>query len=289
MRDDDVTFPSIRESTVTLEALLSDPEARTLHLRLQDALLEQRLQVVFQPIFDIRSLRLHSAEALVRWCDAQLGEVGPSRFIPLAEHSSMIFHIGQQVLRQVLQCMSGWRAAGLPLVPVAINVSGAELKHEGFADRFATLLQASDIPGELIQAEVTEHSLISDFALAAANLRSAGKLGISFALDDFGTGHSSFKYLRHLPIRHLKIDREFVAGVDVDRRDQRIVRAMVALAHSLGIKVIAEGVETEAELVMLRRLKCDYVQGFLTGRPMPEERFAELLARSAEASATAAT
>jgi len=281
MRDEDVAFLSVRAPTVTLDELLSDPEARRLHTRLQDALLGEQLQVVYQPIFDIRSLELHSAEALVRWRDAQLGDVGPDRFIPLAEHSSLIYHIGQQVLREVLRCMCHWRDSGLQLVPVAVNVSGAELKHEGFADRFDTLLAGSGIAGELIHAEVTEHSLISDFALAAANLHAAGKLGISFALDDFGTGHSSFKYLRHLPIRRLKIDREFVSGVDVDARDQRIVRAMVALAHSLDVAVIAEGVETEAELAMLRRLKCDYVQGFLTGRPMGPEQFSGLLTAAA--------
>jgi EAL domain-containing protein (putative c-di-GMP-specific phosphodiesterase class I) len=261
-----------------LAALAADPELIALQRRLQDALLQDQLSLVFQPIFDIHSLRLHSAEALLRWRHPELGDVSPARFIPVAERSDLILELGRHVLSRAAAQLADWHRQGLEPVPVAVNVSGSELKQDGFAAQIAEVLAQHAIPGKLLRIEVTEHGLISDFVRATANLRAAGDLGLGISLDDFGTGYSSFRYLRHLPIRALKIDREFVAGVDVDPRDQRIVRAMVALAHSLKLKVIAEGVETESELATLRRLRCDYVQGFLTGRPMPAADFAVLLA-----------
>lgn len=274
MVDDQALF-SLRSSAAALAA--ADPELIALERRLQGALLRQELHLVFQPVFDIHSLQLHSAEALLRWRNPELGDVSPSRFIPVAECSGLIIELGQHVLGEILRQLAAWRSLGLGLVPVALNVSGVELKREDFARRLASALRQHAMPGELVHIEVTEHALISDFVRVTENLRAAGELGVGCALDDFGTGYSSFKYLRHLPIGALKIDREFVAGVDVDARDQRIVRAMVALAHSLGLKVVAEGVETAAELDTVRRLKCDYVQGFHTGRPLPAADFAALL------------
>ncbi|WP_162932224.1 putative bifunctional diguanylate cyclase/phosphodiesterase [Solimonas sp. K1W22B-7] len=284
MADDQALFSL--SLSADLAAAAADPELIALQRRLQDALLMQQLRMVFQPIFDIHSLRLHSAEALLRWRHPELGEVSPSRFIPLAERSSLIIELGRHVLDQTTGQIAQWQAQGLAPVPVAINVSGAELKDPEFPQQVAAALQRHGLAGELLGVEVTEHGLISDFPRVTENLHATGALGVGFSLDDFGTGYSSFKYLRHLPIRALKIDREFVAGVDVDVRDQRIVRAMVALAHSLQVKVIAEGVETEAELATLRKLKCDYVQGFLTGRPMAPEDFAGLLSAAGATSPT---
>ena len=258
------------------ELAAADPSMLALQQCLQNSQLKQQLSLVYQPIFDIHDLRLVSAEALLRWRHPELGDVSPARFIPLAERSDLILEIGRHVLSGVAAQLAVWQAQGLAPVPVAVNVSGAELKGDDFAPQIQRVLAQHSIPGRLIRVEVTEHGLISDFERVTANLRAAGELGISFSLDDFGTGYSSFRYLRHLPIRALKIDREFVAGVH-DPRDKRIVRAMVALAHSLKLKVVAEGVETEAELSMLRRLRCDYVQGYLTGRPMPADEFAKLL------------
>lgn len=261
-----------------LATLAADPELIALQRRLREALLQDQLSLVFQPIFDIHGLRLHSAEALLRWHHPELGDVSPARFIPLAERSDLILDLGRHVLAQAVAQIARWQAQGLEPVPVAINISGAELKQEGFARQIDEALQRHGVSGRLLRVEVTEHGLISDFARATDNLRAAGELGLGVALDDFGTGYSSFRYLRHLPMHALKIDREFVAGVDRDARDQRVVRAMVAMAHSLRLKVIAEGVETESELITLRRLHCDYVQGFFTGRPMPAADFAALLA-----------
>ncbi len=268
-----------------LATLAADPELIALQRRLREALLQDQLSLVFQPIFDIHGLRLHSAEALLRWHHPELGDVSPARFIPLAERSDLILDLGRHVLAQAVAQIARWQAQGLEPVPVAINISGAELKQEGFARQIDEALQRHGVSGRLLRVEVTEHGLISDFARATDNLRAAGELGLGVALDDFGTGYSSFRYLRHLPMHALKIDREFVAGVDRDARDQRVVRAMVAMAHSLRLKVIAEGVETESELITLRRLHCDYVQGFFTGRPMPPADFAALLASQGGATA----
>ncbi len=268
-----------------LATLAADPELIALQRRLREALLQDQLSLVFQPIFDIHGLRLHSAEALLRWRHPELGDVSPARFIPLAERSDLILDLGRHVLGQAVTQIARWQAQGLEPVPVAINISGAELKQEGFARQIDEALQRHGVSGRLLRVEVTEHGLISDFTRATDNLRAAGELGLGVALDDFGTGYSSFRYLRHLPMHTLKIDREFVAGVDRDARDQRVVRAMVAMAHSLRLKVVAEGVETESELITLRRLHCDYVQGFFTGRPMPAADFAALLASQGGATA----
>ncbi|HSW14848.1 MAG TPA: EAL domain-containing protein [Solimonas sp.] len=256
--------------------------------RLREALLKGQFDLHYQPIVDAHSGRLHALEALLRWQEPQLGALSPGQFIPLAERSRLILQIDHYVLDRATAQICRWRDAGLPALPVSVNLSARQLKSEDFVSRLDLLLCNSGIDPALLQLEITEHALIDDFGRAAQHVREASALGVSFALDDFGTGHSSFSHLRHLPIQRIKIDREFVAGIDSDPRDQKIVRAITAMAHALDLQVVAEGVETEAELVTLRRVRCDQVQGFLTGRPMDLAAITALLAAQAPASITAA-
>jgi len=253
-----------------------------LQRRLRQALACGQFHLCYQPIVDAQTLRLQAFEALLRWQEPQLGALSPAVFIPVAERSRLILQIDRYVLGRVLAQLGQWRAAGQSLLPVSVNLSARELKSEDFVIRLRGLLERSDIDPALLQLEITERALIDDFGLAARHLREASALGVSFALDDFGTGHSSFSHLRQLPIQRLKIDREFIAGIDHDPRDQKIVRAITAMAHALELQVVAEGVETEAELAMLRRVRCDLMQGYLTGRPMSAVAAGSLLAAQAQ-------
>ncbi|WP_162932474.1 putative bifunctional diguanylate cyclase/phosphodiesterase [Solimonas sp. K1W22B-7] len=263
------------------------PEARAprpgdrLQQRLRHAIEAQQFELVYQPIYAARSQRLLAAEALLRWHEPQLGPVSPGVFIPVAERSTLILQIDQFVLSSVIAQLRAWREAGLPSLPVSVNLSARQLQSSGFAARLEAMLGEAGVAPQLLQLEITEHALIDDRGRAARNLLEGAELGLSFALDDFGTGQSSFSQLRHLPIQRLKIDREFVDGIDADPRDQKIVRAIVAMAHALGVDVVAEGVETEAEMNTLRRVRCDALQGFLLGRPMSAESLAGLLAAPA--------
>jgi len=253
-----------------------------LQARLRMALACGQFDLCYQPIVDAHTLRPQSFEALLRWQDPQLGMLSPAVFIPVAERSRLILQIDRYVLGRVLAQLGQWRAAGLPLLPVSVNLSARELKSEDFVLRLCALLECGDLDPRLLQLEITEHALIDDFSRAARHLREATALGVSFALDDFGTGHSSFSHLRQLPIQRLKIDREFISGIDDDPRDRKIVRAITAMAHALELQVVAEGVETVAELATLQRVRCDQIQGFLTGRPMGAAAAGSLLAAQAQ-------
>lgn len=252
-----------------------------LQQRLRMALAQRQFELVYQPIIDARSSRLLAAEALLRWHEPQLGSLSPSLFIPVAERSNLILQIDQYVLSAAVAQLRAWREAGLPPLPVSVNLSARQLQSAGFATRLCAMLEEAGVEPGLLQLEITEHALIDDRGRAARTLLEASELGVSFALDDFGTGQSSFSQLRHLPIQRLKIDREFIDGIDADPRDQKIVRAIVAMAHALGLEVVAEGVETEAEMAVLRRLRCDSLQGFLIGRPMPAAALAALMREAA--------
>lgn len=254
-----------------------------LQQRLRVALATQQFELVYQPIIAARSSRLLAAEVLLRWHEPQLGPLSPSLFIPVAERSNLILQIDHYVLSAAIAQLRAWREACLPPLPLSVNLSARQLLGPGFAARLRAMLEEAGVDPQLLQLEITEHALIDDHGRAARTLLEASELGLSFALDDFGTGQSSFSQLRHLPIQRLKIDREFIDGIDADPRDQKIVRAIVAMAHALGVEVVAEGVETEAEMAILRRLRCDSLQGFLIGRPMPAAALAARMLESAAA------
>ena len=229
---------------------------------MRQALASQRFRLHYQPQVDLRTGQIVGAEALIRWRDPELGEISPGQFIPVAEETGLIIAIGDWVLEQAVRQAARWRDAGMPM-PVSINVSALQFQQADFIDRVAAVLQDHRLAGKLLELELTESILVQDADEALARLSRLSQLGVRLAIDDFGTGYSSLAYLKRFPIDRLKIDRSFVKGVPGDASGGAIVRAIVQLAQALGMKVIAEGVETEPQRAFLHELGCDEFQGFL--------------------------
>jgi diguanylate cyclase len=235
--------------------------------RLQDGITHERFYLVYQPIVDVATGKLIRAEALLRWADPVLGDVSPSDFIPIAEESGLIVRIGAMVLHNVVHDLMKMKEQGHATVPISINISGKQLRDPEFTEFLREVVASAKLePGDL-ELEITESSLIEDLQRASATLNDIHKTGITCAIDDFGVGFSSFNYLRRLPVKTLKIDREFVFDIDSNERDRNIVAAIIKLAHALGMAVTAEGVEQETQRQQLIALGCDLMQGYLSGRP----------------------
>jgi diguanylate cyclase (GGDEF)-like protein len=229
---------------------------------MRQALVSGRFRLHYQPQVDLASGHIVSAEALLRWRDPELGEVPPARFIPVAEDSGFIVAIGDWVLSQAMRQAALWHQRGYSL-PIAINVSALQFEQAHFVDRVASVLAVSGVPAHLLELELTESILVHDAEDALNRLHALHRLGVRLSIDDFGTGYSSLAYLKRFPIRKLKIDRSFVSGLPDDDSDAGIVRAILQMAKALGMGVIAEGVETEAQRQFLAQEGCDEFQGFL--------------------------
>jgi len=260
------------------------------HVRLdhamRQALASSRFRLMYQPQFDLASGRMVGAEALLRWRDPQLGEVSPTRFIPVAEDSGFIIALGEWVLAQAVRQAALWHARGIAL-PIAVNVSALQFQQVHFVDRVASVLAVSGLPAQLLELELTESILVHDADEALLRLQALADLGVRLAIDDFGTGYSSLAYLKRFPIGTLKIDRSFVAGLPGDERDVGIVRAVLQMARALGKQVVAEGVETEAQRDFLRHEGCDVVQGWLYAPALDSLSFEQKLQACAQAGALA--
>jgi len=244
---------------------------------LRRALEADELVAYYQPKVDIASGRIVGAEALVRWIHPRIGIINPLEFIPLAEETGLIIPVGETVLRKVAEQLRSWRDAGLPIVPVAVNISPRQFRQENLASTINRILQAAGITGELIDLELTESMVMIHAEAAAAVLHELKTLGCRLYLDDFGTGYSSLAYLKRFPIDALKIDRSFIVDLTTDGDDNAIAGAIIAMAHSLGIRVVAEGVEHGEQLDVLKAHGCDEFQGYYFARPMPAEQFAAML------------
>ncbi|MHB1553501.1 MAG: putative bifunctional diguanylate cyclase/phosphodiesterase [Acidimicrobiales bacterium] len=229
---------------------------------LSRALEDQLLRLVYQPLCDVVTRRLLAREALVRWHDPVLGDVAPSEMIPLAESARLITGIGRWVLSVACKDCAAWRRDGEPDVGVTVNVSGLQLASAAFPGEVEGALKENGLPPDALTVELTEALLMTDRADALERLRA---LGVRIAVDDFGTGYSSLSWLARLPVDVVKVDRSFVAQLGTADRYGAIVDAMIHLAHALGLDVVAEGVETDAQLEHLARLGCDAAQGFLLG------------------------
>ncbi len=216
----------------------------------------------YQPQVDLRTGQVVGAEALIRWTDPVLGEVAPAEFIPVAEDSGVIIQIGDWVLAQAVKQAAIWHAKGLSL-PVALNVSALQFQQPGFVERVAHELRSAGLPAHLLELELTESILLNDSQEAQVRLAALHKLGVLLSIDDFGTGYSSLVYLKRLPIGRLKIDQSFIRQLPGDASDGAIVNAIIQLARALKLRVIAEGVETEAQRAFLLQAGCDAYQGFL--------------------------
>lgn len=242
------------------------------HLR--RAIAAQEIAVYFQPKVDSISGKLVGAEALARWTDPVLGVVPPSRFIPVAEDSGLIIKLGQQVLEKTCQQIAQWRADGFAIASVSVNLSVKQLELDDFAVRLAQLLETYDLPASVLELEITE-SVIMAVADAFSVLEAIRALGVKLSIDDFGTGYSSLAYLKQLPVDILKIDRAFVTGIGTGIDSEAIIRTIIGLARSLGLRTVAEGVEERAQVDFLQREGCTTIQGYFYGRPQAAELFVQ--------------
>ncbi len=240
-----------------------------LETRLKHALGRGELLLHYQPKHEISSGRLTGWEALLRWQSPELGAVSPEEFIPLAERSGLILPIGDWVLREACRQMRAWQDAGLAAGTMAVNLSARQLRQMDLAQKVGRILRETGLAPADLELEITESSLMDNLATAATVLSGLEHLGIRIAVDDFGTGYSSLGYLKSFPLHCLKIDRSFIRDIPGDDNDTAIVRTIIALADTLGLTVVAEGVETEAQLAYLRANRCDQAQGYLFSRPLP--------------------
>lgn len=249
---------------------------RELEAQIRQSLVTEDFCLEYQPKLDLRTGLLCGAEALVRWNHPVLGRMSPDKFIPLAEESRLIIPLGNWIIGEVVRQQAAWRDAGLMSVPVAINLSTLQFKNDDLPLRFSEALLQYDIDARMIELEITESLLMDDPEHMRQQLAELDAMGIGIAIDDFGTGYSSLSYLRTLPVDVLKIDRSFVR--DIETTDDRITQAIIAMAKSLDLKVVAEGAETQSQIAHLQLLGCDEIQGYAYSRPLPPDDFARLLA-----------
>ncbi|MGE5504547.1 MAG: putative bifunctional diguanylate cyclase/phosphodiesterase [Actinomycetota bacterium] len=252
---------------------------RRLERELRLAVSRQDLVLHYQPQVAIADGRIVGFEALLRWTHAEDGPIPPARFIPLAEDVGLISALGEWVLREACRTARAWNERGLPRVPVAVNLSPLQLRRRDLPILVRRILQETGLPAGQLELELTEGSMLHDPEAAERLLGEVRALGVRLSIDDFGTGYSSLGRLKHFAVDKLKIDRSFVADLAEDPNDAAIARAIITLGHSLGLAVVSEGVETEAQLAYLRDQGCDAVQGWLYAPALPADEAAALLAR----------
>lgn len=238
---------------------------------LRQALERNELSIEYQPSFDLQTLRPVSLEALIRWRTTDGTYIPPSRFIPIAEQSGLIVDIGDWVLRAVCLQLSEWQRQHVPLLPVSVNISVRQLEHVQLATVVSVLVDELGIDAGLLHFEITESAAMQNSQQHLGSLQALRNLGSRILIDDFGTGYSNLSYLKHLPVDTLKIDRAFVRDMAVDANDAAIVRAIVGVAKSLGLQLVAEGIETAEQLECLRKLDCERGQGFYFSPPVSAE------------------
>ncbi len=244
---------------------------------LRRALERQEFRLHYQPQYELASGRLIGAEALIRWQHPELGLLPPGRFIAVAEESGLIVPMGDWVLREACRQLRQWEQAGLALPGVSVNLSAIQFRRGNLEASVRAALQASELAPARLELELTESILIQNVESVLASVQRLKQLGVQLAIDDFGTGYSSLSYLKRFAIDRLKIDRSFVRDLATDADDAAIVRAIIQMAHSLNLRTLAEGVETEDMRARLQSFGCDEVQGYLYGRPLPAEEFEQLL------------
>jgi diguanylate cyclase (GGDEF)-like protein len=255
----------------------------TLENDLRRALDRNEFEVHYQPIVDAYTSTVVGAEALFRWRHPELGLLLPSEFIPIAEENGLIVPMGEWIMENACAQNRAWQDAGLPRIRVSVNLSSRQLKRS-LIDTVSRALQISGLEPRYLSLELTESVLVNHHKEGTDALHALRAMGLHLAVDDFGTGYSSFSYLKHFPLDTLKIDRSFIREIADQPDDAAITTAIIAMGHALGLRVIAEGVETEAHLTLLQKQGCDEIQGYLVGRPVPADRFVEHLARKRPAS-----
>lgn len=245
---------------------------------LRAGLREQRFELHYQPKYSLADNRITGVEALLRLRDGQGGLIGPDQFIPLAERSGLIVPIGAWVLREACQQLRRWREAGFHRLSMAVNVSARQFRSDELSAQIQEALHLADLPGDALELELTESLLMDQPEVAGQRLHALKSLGLGLSLDDFGTGYSSLGYLIRFPIDTLKIDRSFIQGLGTSEQFADIVTSVIAMAQRMRLDVVAEGVETPEQMLMLREFGCSQAQGYLVSRPLSAERMGEWLA-----------
>ncbi|MEE4297857.1 MAG: EAL domain-containing protein [Pseudomonadales bacterium] len=269
-------FYDARMGEIVSAQLSTERELRT-------ALLADQLEPHYQPQVDVQSGRVLGVEALARWQHPQRGEIGPAAFIPLAEETGLIVAIDQCVQRKACEDVARWRREGHAELALSLNISAAQIEAEEFVDWMLTMLRETGVGTEGIKLEITESVIMREMDVIVPKLSKLSAHGLTIGIDDFGTGYSSLSYLQHFPVHTLKIDRAFVSDIRDDDTEASIVNAIIHMAKGLGLDIIAEGVENEAQLRYLRDRGCQLVQGFIFSRPLAREELGRYLAASAEA------
>jgi diguanylate cyclase (GGDEF)-like protein/PAS domain S-box-containing protein len=259
-------------------------ERQVIEEGLRRALERDEFTLQYQPKINFRTGAITGAEALIRWTHPVRGAISPAQFIPVAEDCGLILPIGKWVLQKACKQARAWLDLGLPLSTMAVNVSAMEFRDQNFLEGLFTVLEESGLDPRSLELELTESVLMKHAESAAAVLQTVRRKGIQVALDDFGTGYSSLSYLRNFPIDALKIDQSFVAQITAARDDASIVIAVISMARSLKLRVVAEGVETLEQLAFLQAHECDEAQGYYFSRPVLPQQFAELLRTGIRAS-----
>jgi EAL domain-containing protein (putative c-di-GMP-specific phosphodiesterase class I) len=248
-------------------------ERLSLENSLRLALGKKELFLVYQPQMDVATGRITGLEALLRWQHPTLGLVPPDRFIRIAENSGLIVPIGEWVLRTACSQTRKWQDDGLPTVSVAVNVSAVQFR-QGFCELVRSVLRETGLAGHCLELELTESVLLANADVTFSVLRELKSMGLTLAIDDFGTGYSNFTSLRQFGVSKLKIDRSFIREVATNPDDSAITAAIISMTKSLGLKVIAEGVENEAQMSFLRKNRCDEIQGYYFSKPLAVDKVA---------------
>ena len=256
---------------------VNDYDELKLYNDMHQALSKNEFEVYYQPIVDAQSKEVVSAEALIRWHHPEHGMIGPNIFIPIMEKTGLIVELGKYVLEEVLKQQKRWELFKFRQIDVSINLSLLELESGKFVEYVVQRLAHNHISPELIKFEITEGIAMISEEETSKQLLELKKIGISISLDDFGTGYTSFSYLKKIPANILKIDRSLIINIVKNKEDQRIVKAMVELGHTLDMEIVVEGIEYKEMYEMILDMGCDYMQGYYFSKPLPVFEFQKLL------------
>ena len=246
---------------------------------LRKALQNNELYLLYQPQIDVPSTQIVGVEALVRWRHPERGIISPTEFIPLAEETGLIVPIGEWVLRTACNQAKAWQSGSGRAIRMAVNLSAKQFKDENLMQIVLSALADTGLDARLLELELTEGTLMDDARATMVTLEQLRGIGVYLSIDDFGTGYSSMNYLKRFDVRALKIDKSFIAGLPQDTENAAITRAIIAMAHGLKMVVVAEGVETDEQLLMLEEYGCDMAQGYFLGHPSPHDTITAMLTR----------
>jgi EAL domain-containing protein (putative c-di-GMP-specific phosphodiesterase class I) len=249
----------------------------TRQTNLKHAIEHHELALYYQPRVCGKTGALTSFEALVRWVHPSRGLIAPDAFIPMAEETGLIVALGEQVIDMACAQLAQWRERGLPPLPVSVNVSARQINEGGLSAALEAALKRHGVAPALLELEITESATVAESRVAAEEIAALRRLGVKLYVDDFGTGYSSLSQLRRLDLHGLKVDRSFTARLLQSDEDRELFRAIVSMAHAIGMRVVAEGVESRAQLESLLALGCDEMQGYFLGRPAPAQQMVTLM------------